>query len=90
LPLILLFTSSSPFNFFITKVLAEIANTRDPFSSFYGDQGHNNLVASLIDLFAAGTETTSTTLTWAVLYMVREPAVQDRVQVDIHYMNFSM
>jgi len=72
-------------NFFVAKVLAEIASTRDPSSSFYRDQGHHNLVASLIDLFAAGTETTSTTLTWAILYMVREPAVQDRVQVDKHY-----
>ena len=67
-------------NFIISKVLVEIKNTSDPSSSFYGDEGHHNLVASLMDLFAAGSETTSTTLTWAVLYMVREPAVQDRVQ----------
>ncbi len=67
-------------NFIISKVLVEIKNTSDLSSSFFGDEGHHNLVASLMDLFAAGSETTSTTLTWAVLYMVREPAVQDRVQ----------
>jgi cytochrome P450 len=67
-------------NFVNSKVLVEIKNTNDPSSSFYADEGHHNLVASLMDLFAAGSETTSTTLTWAVLYMVREPAVQDRVQ----------
>jgi cytochrome P450 len=33
--------------------------------------------------FLLGSETTSTTLTWAVLYMVREPAVQARVHAEI-------
>ena len=30
-----------------------------------------------------GSETTSTTLTWAVLYMVREPAIQARIHAEI-------
>jgi cytochrome P450 len=66
---------------FIDKVLTEMRDTTDSASSFYGEAGHNNLVGTLLDLFIAGSETTSTTLTWAVLFMAREPAVQKRVQV---------
>ena len=40
-------------------------------SSFYGEKGKVNLVNTLFDLFLAGSETTSTTLTWAMLYMAR-------------------
>ena len=38
---------------------------------------------TLFDLFLAGSETTSTTLTWAVLYMVRYPGVQVGVQREL-------
>ena len=38
---------------------------------------------TLFDLFLAGSETTSTTLTWAVLYMVRYPEVQAGVQREL-------
>ena len=63
--------------------MIEIQNTKDPNSSFYGEKGINNLAANLMDLFIAGSETTSTTLTWAILYMVRNPDVQDKVQKDL-------
>ena len=68
---------------FIDKALVEINATTDPASSFFGARGRVSLVNNLMDLFAAGSETTSTTLSWAVLYMAREPAVQDRVQVSL-------
>ena len=45
--------------------------------------GLDNLKVTLFDLFLAGSETTSTTLTWAVLYMVRYPRVQARVQEEL-------
>ncbi|XP_033643982.1 cytochrome P450 2J6-like isoform X2 [Asterias rubens] len=35
------------------------------------------------DLFGAGTETTSTTLRWALLYMVAFPDIQSRVQKEL-------
>ncbi|XP_072036409.1 cytochrome P450 2J3-like [Amphiura filiformis] len=41
------------------------------------------LVAVVDDLFAAGTETTSTTLRWALLYMLKYPDVQKRVHDEI-------
>ena len=59
----------------------EILNTTDASSSFFGDFGIENLKNVLFDLFLGGSETTSTTLTWATLYMVRYPAIQEKIQV---------
>uniref|UniRef100_A0A8D2INQ6 Uncharacterized protein n=1 Tax=Varanus komodoensis TaxID=61221 RepID=A0A8D2INQ6_VARKO len=42
-----------------------------------------NMVHSIFDLFLGGTETSSTTLTWALLYMVRYPDIQAKVQQEI-------
>ncbi|NXF85017.1 CP2DE protein, partial [Eubucco bourcierii] len=44
---------------------------------------YDNLRLVAADLFGAGTETTSTTLRWAVLYMLLHPEVQRKVQDDI-------
>ena len=68
---------------YIDKYLIEIQNTKDPSSSFFGDKGINNLAANLMDLFLAGSETTSTTLTWVILYMVRNQDVQEKVQKEL-------
>ena len=65
------------------KVLIEISRTTDPTSSYYKDTGLENLANTLFDLFLAGSETTSTTLTWAVLYMARYPEVQRKVQDEL-------
>ena len=45
--------------------------------------GLDNLKVTLFDLFLAGSETTSTTLNWAVLYMVRYPEIQAKVQEEL-------
>ncbi|XP_078597942.1 cytochrome P450 2U1-like [Branchiostoma floridae x Branchiostoma japonicum] len=37
----------------------------------------------VMDLFLAGTETTSTTLRWALLYMILHPDMQEKVQQEI-------
>ena len=68
---------------FIDTYLNEMAATKDPSSSFYGEKGMVSLVNTMFDLFVAGSETTSTLLTWAMLYMAREPKVQQRVQAEI-------
>ncbi|XP_020786096.2 cytochrome P450 2K4-like [Boleophthalmus pectinirostris] len=42
-----------------------------------------NLLHSVLSLFAAGTETTSTTLRWGLLLMAKYPHIQDRVREEI-------
>ncbi|XP_072505765.1 cytochrome P450 2J2-like isoform X2 [Notamacropus eugenii] len=42
-----------------------------------------NLVFCTLDLFLAGTETTSTTLRWALLYMALYPEIQGKIQAEI-------
>ena len=68
---------------FIDVMLIERENTTDPTSPFYGQTGLDNLKVTLFDLFLAGSETTSTTLNWAVLYMVRYPEIQAQVQEEL-------
>ncbi|KYO47185.1 hypothetical protein Y1Q_0002203 [Alligator mississippiensis] len=52
---------------FIDFYLAQMAKTKeDPRSTYNGD----NLVQSIFDLFLAGIETETTSLHWAMLYMV--------------------
>ncbi len=40
-------------------------------SSFYEANGYENLINTVIDLFVAGSETTSSTLAFAILFMIR-------------------
>ncbi|XP_078387818.1 cytochrome P450 2J2-like [Cetorhinus maximus] len=42
-----------------------------------------NLLQNINDLFIAGTETTATTMQWAILYMMAYPNVQERCQKEI-------
>ncbi|CAJ1060407.1 Hypothetical predicted protein [Xyrichtys novacula] len=42
-----------------------------------------NLVMCGLELFVAGSETTSTTLRWAILYMTKYPEIQAKVQAEI-------
>ncbi|KAK2530994.1 cytochrome P450 2J2 [Columba livia] len=43
----------------------------------------DNMVQSVFDLFLGGSETTATTLRWALLYMLAFPDVQEKVQKEL-------
>ncbi|XP_042293395.1 cytochrome P450 2W1 [Sceloporus undulatus] len=43
----------------------------------------DNLVASILDLVMAGTETAATTLQWVILLMMKYPKIQKKVQEEI-------
>ncbi|KAM4710367.1 cytochrome P450 2J2-like [Discoglossus pictus] len=43
----------------------------------------SNLIQMVIDLFTAGTETTATTLQWALLYMLCYPDIQVKIQKEL-------
>jgi cytochrome P450 len=68
---------------YIDVYLSEIETETDPESSFYKEKGIENLIQALSDLFFAGSETTSSTLSWATLYMMRHPEVQSKVREEI-------
>ncbi|XP_012662666.1 cytochrome P450 2J2-like [Otolemur garnettii] len=65
---------------FIDAYLKEISkNASNANSSFHEE----NLIWSTLDLFFAGTETTSTTLRWGLLYMALYPDIQEKVHAEI-------
>ncbi|KAL3047706.1 hypothetical protein OYC64_021813 [Pagothenia borchgrevinki] len=69
---------------FIDCYLTEIQkhqDKRDDEPDAFFDEG--NLVMCSFDLFGAGTETTSTTLRWGVLYMAKYTEIQEKVQEEI-------
>ncbi|XP_066532435.1 cytochrome P450 2N13 [Hoplias malabaricus] len=64
---------------YMDSFLIEKENYHDPSEGFNED----NLVRCTLDLFVAGTETTSTTLRWGLLYLIKHPDIQDKVQEEI-------
>ncbi|NXC01837.1 CP2J6 protein, partial [Orthonyx spaldingii] len=65
---------------FIDYYLDEIDKTKGEADATYDEV---NLIQTVADLFVAGTETTATTLRWALLYMVLYPDIQEKVQKEL-------
>ncbi|XP_040895996.1 cytochrome P450 2J4-like [Toxotes jaculatrix] len=64
---------------YIDAFLIEMENHKDPDLGFT----ETNLSMCSLDLFLAGTETTSTTLQWALIYLIKHPDIQKKVQAEI-------
>ncbi|XP_072245931.1 cytochrome P450 2J6-like isoform X2 [Leuresthes tenuis] len=69
---------SSPRDY-IDSFLIEMGEMEDKDSSF----NLKSLCFCTLDLFFAGTETTTTTLHWGLLYMIYHPDIQEKVQAEI-------
>nr|XP_034989526.1 cytochrome P450 2J2-like isoform X3 [Zootoca vivipara] len=65
---------------FIDFYLDEINKKKDDPESTFDEA---NLVHVIYDLFTAGIDTGSSTLSWALLFMVIHPDVQEKVQAEI-------
>ncbi|XP_078011930.1 cytochrome P450 2J2-like [Phascolarctos cinereus] len=65
---------------FIDAYLKELS--KDNIHSCFNEK---KLVFCTLDLFFAGTETTSTTLRWALLYMPLYPEIQGKIQAEIDW-----
>ncbi|XP_069823406.1 cytochrome P450 2D6-like [Dendropsophus ebraccatus] len=65
---------------FIDAYLVEMEKAKGDNASSFNE---GNLLITTYDLFGAGTETTSTTLRWGLLYMILYPDVQFKVQEEI-------
>uniref|UniRef100_A0A8C0RAC4 Cytochrome P450 2J2 n=1 Tax=Canis lupus familiaris TaxID=9615 RepID=A0A8C0RAC4_CANLF len=65
---------------FIDAYLKEMEKNRGNATSSFHEE---NLIYSTLDLFFAGTETTSTTLRWGLLYLALNPEIQEKVQAEI-------
>ncbi|XP_035686088.1 cytochrome P450 2J1-like [Branchiostoma floridae] len=65
---------------FIDTFILEMKNKEGDDDSDFTDRQLEYLIA---DLFLAGTETTSSTLYWGLLYLLRHPDIQEKVHQEI-------
>ncbi|KYO17440.1 cytochrome P450 2D6 isoform A [Alligator mississippiensis] len=65
---------------FTDAFLQEVEKTKEGVETSFT---YENLRLVAVDLFSAGTETSTTTLCWAVLYMLLHPEVQRKVHEEI-------
>ncbi len=52
-------------------------------SSFHGQRGEENMAVGLMDMFANGSETSASTLNWALFHLARNPSKQERLHQEI-------
>ncbi|KAG7316725.1 hypothetical protein KOW79_020266 [Hemibagrus wyckioides] len=65
---------------YIHSYLAEIENRKNDKEVQFNTE---NLEWCIVDLFEGGTETTTNTLRWALLYVIKYPLIQEKVQEEI-------
>ncbi|CAG7723288.1 unnamed protein product, partial [Allacma fusca] len=67
----------------LLEILDQLFTSNHPSSSFYGSRGEKSLSEVTLDLFQAGSLSTSATLGWAVLYLILHLDVQKKFQKEI-------
>ena len=67
----------------VDAYISKINETHDISSSFYGRKGRTNLEQNMLELFGAGANPVSTTLSFCFLYLARNPALQEKVFNEI-------
>ncbi|XP_021016868.1 cytochrome P450 2J3-like [Mus caroli] len=65
---------------FIDAFLTEMSKYRDKTTTSFNEE---NLINTTLDLFFAGSETTTSTLRWALLYITTNPEVQEKVHSEV-------
>ena len=69
---------------FIEAFLHKIQTTKDSSHPLYGQRGILNLRNTILDMFIAGSDTITTTLNWAMLYMILYPDIQKKVREELN------
>ncbi|XP_068248867.1 cytochrome P450 2L1-like isoform X1 [Palaemon carinicauda] len=62
---------------------AYLIETADLTSDPYDENSIENLKVMMLNLFVAGTDTTASTIRWAIAYMAKYPEIQAKVQNEI-------
>ncbi|KAI5730597.1 hypothetical protein M8J76_015514 [Diaphorina citri] len=75
--------NTDKFHDLVSAYIEEMRARSNKTSSFSDDQ----LLVLLLDLFMAGSETTSNSLSFSVLYLIRYPHVQRKIQEEIDSLN---
>ncbi|XP_046905439.1 cytochrome P450 2J2-like [Hypomesus transpacificus] len=65
---------------YIDSYLTEIEKSKGDVAARFDEE---NLIMCSLDLFVAGSETTSTTLRWSFLFMTKYPEIQEKVQAEL-------
>ncbi|XP_075425554.1 cytochrome P450 2J4-like [Ascaphus truei] len=65
---------------FIDYYKEQISKAKDDPTSTFNEE---NMTQVLVDFFISGSETITTTLCWAILYMVAYPDIQEKVQREL-------
>ena len=68
---------------FLDLMIQQNTENTNPNSAFYGKTGEDSILQSYVDLFLAGSETTTSSLLWAILYLLHFPEWQKKIHIEI-------